>query len=1013
MMSIDADSGDAKWATQIPQGLDTGPGIDDRANRAYLPGDHSNLYLLNTRDGSCLESFYIGHRKGTISVPPVPLLGHVFVIENAGSDYANVHVLRVDDTGQSLRTAQAPFRLRGNVRVNPVIQGRRLIVLTDRGEVAVYDIEPTAERDQVTVAASLPAFYDEATPTQMAVGRTAMWITGTRVGRYELQINTGRVVRDWSMHELDTFIGQPVALGDTLVHSRMLRGTSAIRVTAAEPKTGEEIWRTDVGVPVAMIRPAPGGKGVHVVTSQASLFELGRESLASGSTQGPIENPGKTAVGIRFDHPVTTSGTGAVMVDQADGQSLLVYNPQRETEKLRQVTMQLGNARPSGGAIYAGKGLLLPLDSGRVALASVQTGGMIATPFQPASDPTKKIQWTVPVAMPNDANQVIVANSQKNIYRLRVAEQLRELSSKTLSDVLLGPTAGVGDTFFATAAGPAADFLIGLDMVSLDEKFKTLLDGRVAWGPAAAEDLCLLTTQDGKLRGFLADGTQKFQLAIPEGRPVGQPLLSNGVIVLAGESGWLIAIDPTDRKPGWPNRFRATDLRHPVPHREAVVGSWDRRSHLCDRRSKPVRTPEGQADPCLSICRPLRYLIKVSTLFHFKSRQAVPASLCRFAVTVSCLMAALICLAAPAIGQLLPNYGLEKTPEDPGLGLLQEESHDILFFTEKSGLGWVKVRLLDFPGRKPPSSPSGILKFDILGIEKDSFVAKWEDIRKVDLWEVRLERETKERIASGNFAGAYPFLSVLIRDYPNRKGLRKLRSDYLWNDAIARAKKGELGSTIAMLEELRQYAPEYKRSTVVKAFSGMADRLISQLVKEGKLNLAQQMLARLAKDYVNDRLPVVKKWKNQFHQLALAKQKKAIAARDTKDYRTALRLARESLFLEPEIEGGKALDREINQIHPVINVGVLQVATELQPTRIDNWAARRAGRLSYRTLFEIQGAGPEGGEYEFIFGDTEMSPDRMHFDLNLQPDKIGGPTQPSSQRLLGRCDGGPSPSRFS
>ncbi len=61
LLSLDAVSGDAKWATQFPQPLEVGPGVDDRAQRAYIPGNHSNLYLLNTRDGSCIESFYIGH----------------------------------------------------------------------------------------------------------------------------------------------------------------------------------------------------------------------------------------------------------------------------------------------------------------------------------------------------------------------------------------------------------------------------------------------------------------------------------------------------------------------------------------------------------------------------------------------------------------------------------------------------------------------------------------------------------------------------------------------------------------------------------------------------------------------------------------------------------------------------------------------------------------------------------------------------------------------------------------
>ena len=97
------------------------------------------------------------------------------------------------------------------------------------------------------------------------------------------------------------------------------------------------------------------------------------------------------------------------------------------------------------------------------------------------------------------------------------------------------------------------------------------------------------------------------------------------------------------------------------------------------------------------------------------------------------------------------------------------------------------------------------------------------------------------------------------------------------------------------------------------------------------------------------------------------------------------------MYLKPDIEGGQELIQEIDTIYPLVNVGVLQSATALDPTRLDNWGARRAGRLIYRTLFEIQGAGPEGGEYDFIFGEVETSPDRMHFDLLLKPNELIAP----------------------
>ncbi len=337
------------------------------------------------------------------------------------------------------------------------------------------------------------------------------------------------------------------------------------------------------------------------------------------------------------------------------------------------------------------------------------------------------------------------------------------------------------------------------------------------------------------------------------------------------------------------------------------------------------------------------------------------------------------------------NYSVSEEPQDPGLELLQQEPHDLLFFNKESGGGWVRTVLLDFPGRTPPASPKGQLKFQILGMEGKEFVANWDEIVRVDLWEVRLERETNERIKSGDFVGAYPFLAVLLRDYPERKGLRDLRCEYLWNDAASRAKGGQVTPTLAILEELRRYAPDYRPKAVVGAIDRVSDRLMGDLVKSGQLDLAQQVFARLETEYKRERLDAITKWNAEFLKMAQAKQDQAIAAVTAKDYRTARKLARESIYLKPSIDGGKELVREIDKIYPLVRVGVLQSATIFEPTRMDNWGARRSGRLIYRTLFEMQGAGPEGGDYEFIFGDVESSPDRMHFEMNLDTDRLPAP----------------------
>jgi hypothetical protein len=49
------------------------------------------------------------------------------------------------------------------------------------------------------------ASYDAPTNTQMAVGKNQMWVSGTRLGRYELQVSLQKVNREWVMNEGDTF----------------------------------------------------------------------------------------------------------------------------------------------------------------------------------------------------------------------------------------------------------------------------------------------------------------------------------------------------------------------------------------------------------------------------------------------------------------------------------------------------------------------------------------------------------------------------------------------------------------------------------------------------------------------------------------------------------------------------------------------------------------------------------------------------------------------------------------
>ncbi|MEM0927321.1 MAG: PQQ-binding-like beta-propeller repeat protein, partial [Planctomycetota bacterium] len=329
----------------------------------------------------------------------------------------------------------------------------------------------------------------------------------------------------------------------------------------------EEYWRNDIGSPVVMLRKA--ANGVHAITSQAALFELDRAAIGSGSTRAPIENAGAVGVTMRFEDPLPINDQSAVLVNRAGGDGnvqIAVYDASRGTEKIRLVSLNLASGAPSGRGLVAGGGLFLPMDSGRSVVMDYQTGQQYGSPFQPVSNPVGKVQWTNTVRLPDDESQVVLADSRKGLYRLRVGDRLNQLAKATLESPTLGTLAAVGSTVMAATSGPASDFVIGHNITTLKEQFKVLLDGRVIWGPANAGQVGILLTDDQMLRGIRTDGTEAFAVSVPQGLPVGEPLLHNGQLILVSDSGWVVSIDATTGE-----RIGLTDVGQPFSAQPMVL----------------------------------------------------------------------------------------------------------------------------------------------------------------------------------------------------------------------------------------------------------------------------------------------------------------------------------------------------------------------------------------------------------------------------------------------------------
>lgn len=316
--------------------------------------------------------------------------------------------------------------------------------------------------------------------------------------------------------------------------------------------------------------------------------------------------------------------------------------------------------------------------------------------------------------------------------------------------------------------------------------------------------------------------------------------------------------------------------------------------------------------------------------------------------------------------------------------LIDQQPFDRITLTRDSGGQSVKVAPLPFPNRVVPTDqkPTDKLEVIVLQFPDRRYEVSWKAIERIDLYEQMVYDEALAKLANKDFIGAFQNLSFLMRNYPGMPRLENLRQEFLLNSAIERRTAGELAQTLSALEELRDTAPNYRGEVVTRALSTVAGSLVAEYEKKGDLTSAKAILSRLKSKY-GPSLQVVADWEQKLEKLALEKLETAVVLFEQKRFREARKAAVDMMGIYPDLPNGKALITRINTVHPMVRVGVMQRSTDLDPSSLVNWPARRAGRLVYQPVFQFLQTGSEGGRYGFALGTHRLSDDRQQLYLSI------------------------------
>ena len=562
VFAIDAESGQTKWSVLLPQPVEVSPGAAFGKPYVYVSGEHSNLYAISRRNGECKEVFYSGHLNGAISVSPALLLGQLFLFENISTSNGRIRILGTSEDGLQIKNAQSPFPVEGNVVVPPVLDGRRIAVQSDLGQITVLDVEPTMETQKVTKLASIPKNLDQPQLAWSVFAKNKLWVADKRFTRFDLQVSLAKLNRTWTENDGDIFTGPPQLFNDTIIHTRQLRGNQGVRVAAINSDDGSSIWENDLGAPISYLGKSEGS--LSAVTSSASYFNISNRDTRSQADANPSKGRGATLL----VSPVNLGDT-TVLVNQSRPNQIGVL----ADNSFQLLSLNLGNAKPTCDPIAVGDKLGVGLSNGQFVLFDPSNGSQASAPYQPPMKPNKTVNWVRPVYLSNSQTIVLTSNLQK-LVRLSAGSSLRSLTSIDLESPLVGKLAVIGNQVVGVSRkGGSVIEAVYFNATSLAETNRVDIEGRLIDGPYATGESIVIQSTNG-LYCFDSSGQQLWQVETPRSKLVGAPIADGNALLVATVSGQVWAINAESGEIiGKSNADQAVSTQPVVTPTGLVIGS--------------------------------------------------------------------------------------------------------------------------------------------------------------------------------------------------------------------------------------------------------------------------------------------------------------------------------------------------------------------------------------------------------------------------------------------------------
>jgi len=552
ILAIDAATGQVVRAAQLPQKAlvaaanDARPGSAPASSdsRLFQLGEHSTLFVLEAASLACTETFYLGHKAGAVLTPPLVVLDHLLVVESPADDLSTIRVLGPDPKTKRLIPVGRTFRLKGRV-VQPLAVARnRVAAVTDLGQVAVYEVDPSNAREPVRQIAGLDASESAPQPIYCALDGNRLWVAHRRRMLFEIQTALQQLARKETENHDDVFLAPLQLHGDKLFDVRRREGVSSALVEGCQSGDGRQVWTTHVAAPIVALAASESRQAVDALTQGGRLYALKSDSFQSGHAERPTF---ASAGGNRsiFSRAISSAdGQSLVWTETKQGGRAFLYDL-ASGKSPTAVSLPAPAAAP---AQRSGAGLLAPLANGSVSLVS-PAGGAAVSPFLPPLAPGELPRWTQPAIFAG-GNSFVISDGRGMVYAVGKKEQpqphLAALAESRQSGPVISPLVVSGAAAIGIMRLDSGDAVAGFDAQGAAAFEPVTLQGRVQAGPFAVGGLVFVAAEPDGLVCVEASGKVRWRQLLVHG-PVAGPLLATpgADLLLIYQSGIVARLDAT------------------------------------------------------------------------------------------------------------------------------------------------------------------------------------------------------------------------------------------------------------------------------------------------------------------------------------------------------------------------------------------------------------------------------------------------------------------------------------